>query len=107
MKKILSAALLLSSTIVNAQVPEDAIRYSWYPHNGTARNMAIGGVMGSLGGDITAAYVNPAGIGFYKTNEVVVTPGLFSNNNKANFRQTETTEDGKAFNPGFSERQIQ
>ena len=46
--------------------PEDALRYSFYPQNGSARNLAIGGAMGSLGGDITATYVNPAGLGFYK-----------------------------------------
>jgi len=37
--------------------------------------------MGSIGGDITAGYVNPAGIGLYKTSEFVITPGwqLFNN----------------------------
>ncbi len=102
MKKILIAALLLSCAVVYAQVPEDAIRYSWYPHNGSARNMAVGGVMGSLGGDITAAYVNPAGIGFYKTNEIVITPGLFSNNNQSSFRQSETVEKKQGFSLGPS-----
>jgi hypothetical protein len=72
-----------------AQVPEDAIRYSFYPQNGTARNMAIGGAMGSLGGDVNAIFVNPAGLGFYKTNEFVITPGFFLNNNTASFRQTD------------------
>ncbi|HEX3767702.1 MAG TPA: aromatic hydrocarbon degradation protein, partial [Puia sp.] len=43
--------------------------------SGTARDQAIGGAMGSLGGDITANYVNPAGLGFYKTGEVVLSPG--------------------------------
>ena len=31
--------------------------------------------MGSIGGDITSGFVNPAGIGVYKTNELVITPG--------------------------------
>ncbi len=83
-----------------AQVPDDAIRYSWYPHNGTARYMAIGGTMGSLGGDITAIYVNPAGIGFYKTREFVLTPGLSLNNNKANFREEETSVKRNGFTLG-------
>lgn len=42
---------------------------------GTAREQAIGGAMGSLGGDITAAFINPAGLGMYKTSEAVFTPG--------------------------------
>jgi hypothetical protein len=60
---------------VNAQLPEDALRASWTTQSGTAREQAIGGVMGSLGGDITAAFVNPAGLGFYKTSEIVLSPG--------------------------------
>ncbi|MBK8496486.1 MAG: hypothetical protein IPL50_16885 [Chitinophagaceae bacterium] len=63
MKNIYSF-LLFISTFIFAQVPEDAIRYSFYPQTGTARNMAIGGAMGSLGGDINATFVNPAGLGF-------------------------------------------
>lgn len=102
MKKNILFLFILFGSRSSAQVPEDAIRYSWYPHNGTARYMAIGGVMGSLGGDITAAYVNPAGLGFYKTGEVVLTPGLLLNNNKANFRQAETLEKKHAFSLGPS-----
>ena len=102
----MNRTLLLLFILINAtcfsQVPEDALRYSWYPHNGTARNMAIGGVMGSLGGDITAVFVNPAGLGFYKTGEVVLTPGILLNNNKINFRETETTEKKNAFSFGPS-----
>jgi hypothetical protein len=85
MKIYLLLFLLFSGSIIYAQVPEDAIRYSFYPQNGTARNMSIGGVMGSLGGDINATFVNPAGLGFYKTNEFVITPGFALNNNKAKY----------------------
>ncbi|HLZ89375.1 MAG TPA: hypothetical protein VKQ52_19105, partial [Puia sp.] len=60
---------------VKAQLPEDALRASWTTPGGTAREQAIGGAMGSLGGDITAAYVNPAGLGMYKTSEIVFSPG--------------------------------
>lgn len=90
MKVYLLLSFLFISSIIYAQVPEDAIRYSFYPQSGTARNMAIGGVMGSLGGDITATFVNPAGLGFYKTNEFVFTPAFFLNNNKANFRDSQS-----------------
>ena len=102
MKKVILFFLIIISVKCFAQVPEDAIRYSWFPQNGTARIMAIGGAMGSLGGDITAAYVNPAGLGFYKTNEAVLTPGFFSNNNKANFRQAETLDKRNGFSFGPS-----
>ena len=48
-KIILSCFLLISSTKLFAQIPEDVIKYSFNPQNGTARSLAIGGAMGSLG----------------------------------------------------------
>src|ERR1700680_3044592 len=60
---------------LQAQLPEDALRMSYTLPSGTAREQAIGGAIGSLGGDITANYVNPAGLGFYKTSEVLISPG--------------------------------
>ena len=102
MKKYLLLLFLYPVAVTYAQVPEDAIRYSWYPQNGTARNLAIGGAMGSLGGDITANFVNPAGLGFYKTREVVLTPGIFLNNLKATYRENSTTEKNNAFGFGPS-----
>jgi hypothetical protein len=52
---------------------------------GTARQQAIGGAMGSLGGDISSAYVNPAGLGFYKTGDFVITPGYTFSRNKSTY----------------------
>src|SRR5664279_3461261 len=63
------------SLFIQAQLPEDALRMSNLRPYGTAREQAIGGAMGSLGGDISANYVNPAGLGFYKTGEVIISPG--------------------------------
>ncbi len=58
-KKFYPIVLLLSAQSIQAQIPEETIRLSWLTQNGTARNQAIGGAMGSLGGDATAALVNP------------------------------------------------
>ena len=102
MKIYLLLSFLFTGSLIYAQVPEDAIRYSFYPQSGTARNMAIGGVMGSLGGDINATFVNPAGLGFYKTNEFVLTPGFFLNNNKAKFRDTDSKNNKNSFGFGTS-----
>ena len=85
---ILLPIILFSSSVCFAQTPDDAIRQSYQIQQGTARNMAIGGAMGSLGGDITAAHVNPAGLGFYKTGEFVLSPGFNFINNKFDFRGT-------------------
>ena len=102
MKIYLLLLFIFTGSLLYAQVPEDAIRYSFYPQSGTARNMAIGGVMGSLGGDINATFVNPAGLGFYKTNEFVITPGFFLNNNKATFRDTDSKSKRNSFGFGTS-----
>lgn len=64
--------------------------------------MAIGGAMGSLGGDLNALYVNPAGLAMYKTSEFVITPALIANSNKANFRGTNTTASNSKFDLGTS-----
>ena len=66
-----------------SQTPEDALKNAWFIPNGTARSISIGGAMGSLGGDISAVYTNPAGLGMYKTREVVFTPSFLFNNNNA------------------------
>jgi hypothetical protein len=98
MQKILTAVFILIATNTFAQVPEDAVRFSWYPQNGTARAMAIGGAIGSLGGDITSNFVNPAGIGFYRTNEATISSGFALNSIKANYRSTTLTEKKQQYN---------
>ncbi|HTE32854.1 MAG TPA: hypothetical protein VK666_20875, partial [Chryseolinea sp.] len=77
MKKILLVSTALcAGQYLFAQIPEDAIRMSWNQLSGTARNQAIGGASGSIGGDISSLYSNPAGIGFFKRGEFVVTPRI-------------------------------
>ena len=86
MKKIFFIIVVAtSSQQIFAQVPEDALRYSWYIQGGTAREKAIGGAMGSLGGDLSSTFVNPAGLGFYKTGDFVLTPAYNLLNNKSSY----------------------
>jgi hypothetical protein len=100
MYKHLLIISLFTSNLIYAQTPEDAKRYSFYPQSGTARNIAIGGAMGSLGGDINATFVNPAGLGLFKTNEVVLTPAFAFNNNKSTYRETLEKNKLNNFNLG-------
>jgi hypothetical protein len=99
-KYILITSLIITCITASAQVPEDAIKYSFFPQNGTARNLAIGGANGSLGGDVNSVFVNPAGIGFFKTGEMVFTPAFSLNNNKVNYRETNSTNKYNKFNIG-------
>ena len=100
MKKIILISTLFISYLLSAQTPEEALRTAWFTQNGTARNNAIGGVMGSLGGDITAANINPAGLGLYKTQEMVFTLGGMKNNNEFNYRDSLRSNDKGIFRYG-------
>lgn len=103
MKQILSLlGFCLASQVVLAQFPDDALRYGYPLMGGTARNIAIGGAMGSLGGDITAAHINPAGIGLYKNKEFVLSPGFGFTNNKFDYRDEQTKAKDNAFGYGTS-----
>ncbi|RYG51871.1 MAG: aromatic hydrocarbon degradation protein, partial [Chitinophagaceae bacterium] len=99
---ILLVAFTFSSQVSFAQIPEDILKYSWQPINGTARINAVGGAMGSLGGDISATFVNPAGLAFYKTSEIVLSPGYSFLNNKSTFRGDKAKDKDKFFNLGAS-----
>ncbi|MGV3527566.1 MAG: OmpP1/FadL family transporter [Flavisolibacter sp.] len=94
MKKIVFAFCGFAGSISAwAQEPADALRYSWVVPGATARVMAIGGANGSLGGDISSTFINPAGLAFYRTGDFVFTPGYNLNKTKGTFYNH--TEDDK------------
>lgn len=101
MKKILLitfGSLALSG--LKAQEPADALRYSWYVPGGSARIKATGGAMGSLGGDITATFVNPAGLAFYKTGDFIFSPAYQLGKTKSTYLSREEREENKKFTWG-------
>jgi len=97
MRKIFFIVLTFLSGAAMAQEPADALRYSMMGHGGSARTRAIGGAVVSLGGDITAAAVNPAGLAFFKTSEFVFTPTLGLNSTKINYLSNESRDKKTAF----------
>lgn len=98
MKKIFFMVMcIVIFKMSNAQEPADALRYSWYTTAGTARQQAIGGAMTSLGGDLSATFVNPAGLGFYKTGDLAISPGFRFLNNKATYFGTKEKDKKNAF----------
>lgn len=54
---------------LNAQTIADALRYSTTGISGSSRVQSVGGAAGSLGGDYSSMFVNPAGVAFFKTSE--------------------------------------
>lgn len=99
---LLPLALLVFLDTAFAQNPDDALRFAWFIPGGTARYTAIGGAMGSLGGDITANHVNPAGIGLYKTREIVLTPGMMLNSTENDYLAERNSTTKNAFAYGTS-----
>ena len=100
MKQLPILFSILFGLQLQAQEPVDALRYSLMGHGGTARARAIGGAMTSLGGDISAAFINPAGLGLYKSGEFTFTPSLAFNNTKINYLNTESKAN--KITPDFS-----
>ena len=105
MKKIYSSIIILCiANMATAQIPEDALRLTWQPSYGSARYMAIGGTMTGLGGEITAAHTNPAGLGFYKNGDLVFSPGFNFGRNTIDYRNQKNLkgDNTNAFNLGTS-----
>ncbi|MFT3844092.1 MAG: hypothetical protein QM725_03495 [Lacibacter sp.] len=104
MKKIFIAVIAMCSLQqIQAQDVFDALRYSYQPvTTGSARIQAIGGANISLGGDISSAFINPAGLGQFKTNEIVLSPGFNLNSDKMLYNDKTTTGKKNKMNFGAS-----
>lgn len=89
-----------SSLTMYAQEPEDGLRLSWFAPSGTARSNALGGAMGSLGGDLSSNHINPAGLGFYKSSELLLTPKFLVQTNNFNYRGTSSSNTNSKSNFG-------
>ena len=60
-------AMIIASTIsVQAQTELDALRFSQTTITGTARSLGLAGATSAMGADLSAATLNPAGLGFYR-----------------------------------------
>ncbi len=83
-KTLLLLSIPVSFVYLQAQdisvITNTADVYSGNPINGTAKYNSMAGSIGALGGDISSASVNPAGIGVFIASDVNLTLGI--NNNK-------------------------
>lgn len=83
---LIAFVILFISVQAFSQVPEDALRYSLKTgQGGTARVQALGGASISLGGEFTNLFENPAGLGFFKTGDFLMTPSVLINSNEAGY----------------------
>lgn len=68
--------LLLCCLGAQAQGVDDALLFSQTYYEGSGRSLAMGNATGAMGGDVTAACINPAGLGVYRSQELTFTTGL-------------------------------
>lgn len=109
MKTKYNLSIIFSIAIVSmlqAQSASDALRYSILEAGGTARFVGAGSSASALGADFSVLSTNPAGLGWYRRSEFVITPGLVIGSSTARLRNDASgrgTEDsrGEFIIPGF------
>ena len=77
---------------------EDARLFSPLQTAGTARYQGFGGAGFSLGGDISAGLLNPAGYGFYNRSSIAITPTFRGVQTNTNFGNVEANDYYGNFN---------
>ena len=94
MKRFITVLTLVITVpfFVQAQDLSDALRFSNFQIQGTARSGAMGNAFGALGGDFTSASINPAGLGLYRSSELVFTPTFGQNQVETTYRNNLMTD---------------
>lgn len=100
MKRYILSALAVLSMISGtyAQNVDDALRYSQVFYNGSARTMAMGNAFTSLGADLSAISLNPAGTGMFRSMEFTITPQLNYFKSSAAWNGYKATDSKYVFN---------
>lgn len=96
MKKIFTIAvlgLLASATPVVAQTVYDGAKLTGKDLNGTARFVGMGGAMGALGGDISTMSTNPAGIGLFRSSDVMTSFGFSAYGTESKYLDNKLNSD--------------
>jgi len=70
----------------------DALNFSIFEPFGSTRIQSLGGANTALGGDISNAAGNPAGLGFFNKSEFSVTPTISFNTSKSTFLGSNTQD---------------
>ncbi len=81
---VLALALAATATVWGQNI-YDASALAEKDLSGTARFVGMGGAMGALGGDISTMGTNPAGIGLYRSNDLMFSLGLSAYGTKSQF----------------------
>ncbi|PZD78027.1 OmpP1/FadL family transporter [Mesonia sp. K7] len=99
MKPIFTLLLVgLSSLSLFSQTTEDALLFSQERLSGSARFIGMGGAFGSLGGDLSALKVNPAGSAIFLHNYATFTLSSETYTNDATFIDNLENRRNNSFN---------
>jgi len=99
-KKLLLGITVCATLSTQAQTHVDALRFSQLTFGGTARSVGIGGAFGSLGADFSAVSINPAGLGIYRSSEIMFSPSMVSSRTQSTYLSNEATAFRYNFNIG-------
>ncbi len=80
---LLFIAWMACPTYFFAQGANDALRFSSFNPEGSARAIGVHGTMGALGADFSVAATNPAGLAWYRNGEMTLTPGFLLANTRS------------------------
>lgn len=80
---------------------ESALLFSRSLPGGSARMQAMGGAQVSLGGDLSLAYSNPAGLAMYNRSEFALSVGNTSYQNSADYLNNRTSSNSSQVNLPF------
>ena len=79
---------------VDAQgLTDEVLIFSQSPTAGSARIQAMGFSQVALGGDLSSAFSNPAGLGFYNKSEVTFSPALNFNSTNSYLELSKEVEE--------------
>ncbi|MEM6801054.1 MAG: hypothetical protein AAF696_06590 [Bacteroidota bacterium] len=86
----------------SAQNERDALRHSYYGISGTARAQGMGGAFSAVGADMSAASLNPAGLGLYRSSSFTYSPGFSNARTQSDyFNQSNTTNLSNFYSANF------
>jgi len=91
---------ILLTTLLSAQNRYDALRYSQNFYEGSAKSLAMGNAIVSIGGDLGAISINPASAGLYRYSEFMFTPSTISTLTETDYLDRNT--DKRFFRAGVS-----
>jgi hypothetical protein len=77
---------------------QEALLFSQTQFGGTARIMGVGGAQIALGGDLSLANSNPAGLGFFNRSVFSITPAIDFHNSQSTYLNDHNSQDKVNFN---------